>query len=163
MHRFTHLRFKHLAAALLLVSLSGCGSFGDTHPQNLPLADSVAMTPEKDGRFISLVGPGRQHHDPFLGVPHTNFYALRSAIDTRTGETLHQLYVEDSYAGSERNWNAAKDAQGHALRFIAISKNEITCGAGCSYAEEFAALCDPECVAAARRSGYTLGGYADAA
>jgi hopanoid biosynthesis associated protein HpnK len=33
---------------------------------------------------------------------------------------------------------------------------------GYRYAEEFAALCDPECIAAVRRSGYTVGGYADA-
>ena len=29
------------------------------------------------------------------------------------------------------------------------------------YAEEFAALCDPDCIAAVRGSGYALGGYAD--
>lgn len=33
---------------------------------------------------------------------------------------------------------------------------------GYRYAEEFAALCDPACIAAVRRSGYRLGGYADA-
>jgi len=33
---------------------------------------------------------------------------------------------------------------------------------GYRYVEEFAALCDPECIAAVRRSGYTLGGYSDA-
>jgi chitin disaccharide deacetylase len=32
---------------------------------------------------------------------------------------------------------------------------------GYRYAEEFAALCDAACVAAVRRSGYALGGYAD--
>jgi chitin disaccharide deacetylase len=32
---------------------------------------------------------------------------------------------------------------------------------GYRYTEEFAALCDADCIAAARRSGYTLGGYAD--
>lgn len=33
---------------------------------------------------------------------------------------------------------------------------------GYRYADEFAALCDADCVAAARRSGYAIGGYADA-
>ncbi|HEY1749326.1 MAG TPA: hopanoid biosynthesis-associated protein HpnK [Xanthobacteraceae bacterium] len=33
---------------------------------------------------------------------------------------------------------------------------------GYRYADEFAALCDPDCVAAVRRSGYVVGGYADA-
>jgi chitin disaccharide deacetylase len=34
---------------------------------------------------------------------------------------------------------------------------------GYRYAEEFAALCDPDCIATARRSGYLLGGYSDTA
>lgn len=33
---------------------------------------------------------------------------------------------------------------------------------GYRYADEFAALCDTDCIAAARRSGYAIGGYADA-
>ena len=33
---------------------------------------------------------------------------------------------------------------------------------GYRYAEEFAALCDADCIAAVQRSGYALGGYADA-
>jgi hypothetical protein len=33
---------------------------------------------------------------------------------------------------------------------------------GYRYAEEFAALCDADCIAAADRSGYPRGGYADA-
>jgi chitin disaccharide deacetylase len=32
---------------------------------------------------------------------------------------------------------------------------------GYRYADEFAALCDADCIAAARRSGYAIGGYAD--
>jgi hypothetical protein len=32
---------------------------------------------------------------------------------------------------------------------------------GYRYADEFAALCDPDCVAAARNSGSALGGYSD--
>jgi hopanoid biosynthesis associated protein HpnK len=33
---------------------------------------------------------------------------------------------------------------------------------GYRYADEFAALCDPDCIAAVRQSGYALGGYSDA-
>ena len=33
---------------------------------------------------------------------------------------------------------------------------------GYRYADEFAALCDADCIAAARSSGYAIGGYADA-
>jgi hypothetical protein len=64
---------------------------------------------------------------------------LRSWIDTRSHETTHQLYVEDSYLGAERNWESARIQGGPTLRFIPISKHEITCDYGCSYAEEFAA------------------------
>jgi chitin disaccharide deacetylase len=33
---------------------------------------------------------------------------------------------------------------------------------GYRYADEFAALCDADCIAAAQRSGYAIGGYMDA-
>jgi hypothetical protein len=89
-------------------------------------------------RFIGLIGTKAQHAPPFLGVPETNFYCLRSFIDRQTGETQHQLYVSDSYSGAERHWNAARDDAGHPLRFVEISRNEITCDRGCSYVEEFA-------------------------
>ena len=129
--------FGPAAAAVLLLALAGCG----TAP--VQLANAVAMSREQGGRFIALVGPRTQHEEPFLGVPSTNFFALRSWIDTRTGEVIHQLYVEDSYFGAKRTWNAAS-ANGQPLRFVPITINEITCEQNCSYAEEFAAaLPDP--------------------
>lgn len=128
--------FRFLAPLALLAALAGCGG-GEPPPQLL--ANAVTLTAEQGGRFLAFVGPRRQHAPPFLGVPNTNFYALRSWIDTRSGETVHQLYVENSYAGAERNFNAAHDGEGQPLKFVPISKNEISCENGCSYAEEFAA------------------------
>jgi len=128
-----------LAAAALVIVLAGCTGLASAPPQRIQPATAVTRSVEQDGKFIALVGPRQQHGEPFLGVPGTNFYALRSWIDTRTGETAHQLYVEDSYFGAERNWEAARDKAGEKLRFIKISKNQITCDNGCSYAEEFAA------------------------
>ena len=131
--------FGRAAAALLLLTLAACGAA----PPTVQLANAVAMSREQGGRFIGLVGPRTQHEEPFLGVPNTNFSAMRSWIDTATGETIHQLYVEDSYFGAKRSWNAAS-ANGQALRFVPITVNEITCEQNCSYAEEFAAaLPDP--------------------
>lgn len=121
----------------------------------LAAANAVTLTKEKDGRFLVLTGPRLRHAEPFLGIASTNFYLLRSFVDVRTGETLHQLYVEDSYPGAERNWNAARLAAGGTLRFIAISKNEITCEVGCSYAEEFAASL-PEPLLRANPQGFTV-------
>ncbi len=129
---------KALAAAVLL-ALTGCTGLSGTPPPSIQSATGVTRSTEPSGRFITFVGPRRPHAEPFLGVPGTNFTALRSSIDTRTGESVHQLYVEDSYFGAERNWEAAADPAGQKLRFIAISKNQITCENGCSYAEEFAA------------------------
>src|SRR5712692_9662649 len=143
-----------LAAALIL-ALAGCAGLSSAPPPSIQSATAVTRLTEPGGRFITFVGPRRPHAEPFLGVPGTNFTALRSSIDTKTGESLHQLYVEDSYFGAERNWEAARDPAGQSLRFIAISKNQITCDNGCSYAEEFAAGL-PEALLRARPQGLPI-------
>lgn len=142
-------RFFAAASLLILSVLGGCGtvSGGGTAPPAAP--DAVSESIDKDGRFVTLIGPKIQHGEPFMGVPGTNIAALRSAIDRRSGEVMHQLYVEDSYTGPERNWDSAQDASGKSLRFIPIGKDEIDCSPQCSYAEEFAAaLPEPELRAA---------------
>jgi hypothetical protein len=98
-----------------------------------------AAVSEPSARFIGFVGPKVQHDPPFLGIPDTNFYCLRSFLDRQTGETAHQLYVADSYFGAKRGWEGAHDTAGNALPFTPIGTNEIACEDGCSYAEEFAA------------------------
>lgn len=147
-------RVKAVAAAALLALLCGCAGEAGAPIAAAP-AGGVSRSVEQGGKFIALVGPRRQHGEPFLGVPSTNFYALRSWVDTRTGEAVHQLYVEDSYFGAERHWNAARDGAGRELRFVEISKNEITCDQHCSYAEEFAASL-PEDLLKASPKGLTV-------
>src|SRR5229473_5842806 len=144
-----------VAAASLLAVLAGCAGLSSAPPPSIQSATAVTRSTEPSGRFITLVGPRRPHAEPFLGVSGTNFTALRSSIDTKTGESVHQLYVEDSYFGAERNWEAARDPAGQSLRFIAISKNQITCDNGCSYAEEFAAGL-PEALLRARPQGLPI-------
>jgi hypothetical protein len=143
-------------ALSLLVALGGCAAQSGMVPPIAAPAAEVLRTVEQDGKFLAFVGPRRQHAEPFLGVPSTNFFALRSWIDARTGETVHQLYVEDSYGGAEHRWNAARDGAGRELRFVEISRNEITCDNGCSYAEEFAAAL-PEELLLASPTGLTVG------
>ena len=104
-----------------------------------PTAAAAPAPDDPSPRFIGVIGTRAQHSPPFLGVPETNFYCLRSFVDRQTGETLHQLYVSDSYSGTVRHWTAARDGAGRPLRFLEISQHEITCKGGCSYAEEFAA------------------------
>lgn len=137
---------KHtgLAAALALLSLAGCAAVEQPEPQPLPpavasAAEGVTVTKVERGKFLALVGPRKQHAPPFLDVANTNYYCLRSFLDTRSGEVAHQLYVQYSYQGGPRKWTGAHDQHDRELRFIALNRNEITCEFGCSYAEEFAA------------------------
>jgi hypothetical protein len=144
-----------LAAPVLLLALAGCGLYGGEAPPVAPPPNTVERGSVAGGRFISLVGPRRQFAPAFLGVPGTNYNLLRSWIDTRTGEQVTQLYVEDSYSGSERTYEAAHDGDGQALKFVAVSRNEIACDHGCSYAEEFAADL-PQTLLEAHRRGLTV-------
>ena len=122
-------------------ALSACSQFAapGSSPSAGGKAPAVEIREHVSGRFIALIGPKAQHATPYLGTPGTNFYCLRSFVDRKTGETADQLYVSDSYEGTERNWDAARDAAGKALVFIPVSRDKIACDGGCSYAEEFAA------------------------
>jgi hypothetical protein len=128
------------AAAVFALALGGCAIL---HPEETlppqPEAQSVTLTKQQGGRFIAFVGPRLQHTEEFLGVSETNYFALRSWLDNKTGETAHQLYIADSYYGGPYKWDGVHDSDGKTLKFIPISRNEITCDLGCAYADEFAA------------------------
>jgi len=128
-------------AVLAAISLSACAGIGAPPAAERPNAalNAVQVSQQQGGRFIVLAGPKRRHAEPYLGIASTNFDLLRSFIDTRNGGIAHQLYVQDSYGGPTRNWNAARLATGQSLRFLPITVSEVTCENGCSYAEEFAA------------------------
>jgi hypothetical protein len=126
---------RPVLAVITAITLAACAVEGRPAPET---PHAVRLTTEKDGRFLVLAGPSQRHAEPFLGVASTNFFLLRSFIDTQTGAIVHQLYVEDSYPGAERNWNAARLAYGNALRFVAISNRDHLRNS-ISYAEEFAA------------------------
>lgn len=148
---------KHIAAsALLALVLGGCAVAPPE--QKLPpqaQAPGVELTKEQGGRFIAFVGPKERHTPPFLNVDDTNFFCLRSWLDNKTGETAHQLYVEDSYFGGPYLWNGVYDTTDTKLKFIPISRNQITCEQGCSFADEFAAEL-PENYLRAHRNGFTV-------
>jgi hypothetical protein len=130
-------RRRGFLAVFLGLALSSCTQLASRQPV---AGTPVVEAPEDSSqRFIGLIGPKAQHAPRFLDIPETNFYCLRSFVDRRTGETAHQLYVTDSYFGAERGWNAARDSAGASLPFVAIGRDEISCDAGCSYVEEFAA------------------------
>jgi hypothetical protein len=126
----------NLLAALVGAALTACTQLASGPPaarRPIVLAREDLAT-----GFIGFIGPKTQHAPLFLDIPGTNFYCLRSFLDRRTGEAVHQLYVSDSYFGTERDWNAARDSVGKPLPFVPLTRDEITCDAGCSYVEEFA-------------------------
>jgi hypothetical protein len=126
-----------LAGLGALALLAGCATTAPP-PEPSPVA-AAGVTVFKDGRFLALIGPRRQHAEPFLDVADTNYYLLRGFIDTKSGEVTHQLYVQYSYFGAPAEWKDARDQADQQLRFTKLNHNEITCESGCSYADEFAA------------------------
>ena len=130
-------RRRDFLVVFLGVALTSCAQLAPQQPAaGTPV---VEVREDSSQRFIGFIGPKAQHAPRFLDIPETNFYCLRSFVDRRTGETAHQLYVSDSYLGAERVWNAARDSTGAPLPFVPIGRDEISCDAGCSYVEEFAA------------------------
>ena len=129
-----------LALLLTALLLNACAYLQEEEklpPQ--PQAPQVELIKMQNGRFIAFVGQRGQHTGKFLDVDDTNFFALRSWYDNKTAEAAHQLYVEDSYFGPPQKWDGVHDADNQKLKFIPISRNEITCEQSCSYADEFAA------------------------
>lgn len=151
--------WRSVPAVLLAAALAACAHprppESPTQPDAQGDAAVVGGREDASPRFIGLIGTKAQHAPPFLGVPETNFYCLRSFVDRQTGETQQQVYVSDSYFGTERRWDAARDGAGHSLRFVEISRDEVTCDGGCSYAEEFAAVI-PESELRANPRGLTV-------
>jgi hypothetical protein len=143
---------------MILGTLALCGCTILYPEERLPpqaQAPGIELTKEQGGRFIAFVGPKEQHTQPFLNVDDTNFFCLRSWLDNRTGETAHQLYVENSYYGGPYLWNGVYDTANAQLKFIPISRNQITCELGCSFADEFAAEL-PEAYLRAHRGGFAV-------
>lgn len=134
------MKARTLLAALLGAVLTACAQTPPAEAPAQPSAGAVALARgDIPSRFVGLIGTRAQHAPPFLGVPETNFYCLRSFLDRQTGETRHQVYVSDSYSGPERHWDAARDGGGRTLRVLEITRHQITCDGGCAYTEEFAA------------------------
>ena len=133
-------RGRGILTASLGLALAACAQAPPAEAPAQPSAPAVAPARgDIPSRFVGLIGTRAQHAPPFLGVPETNFYCLRSFLDRQTGETRHQLYVSDSYSGPERHWDAARGDGGRTLRVLEITRHQITCDGGCAYTEEFAA------------------------
>jgi hypothetical protein len=136
--------WQEVLAVLLGMALTACAQPAPPDSSVQPSAaagsaGAATVPDEPSSRFIGVIGSRTRHAPPFLGVSETNFFVLRSFVDRQTGEARHQLYVSDSYSGAERRWYAAREPAGRPFRVIEISRAQISCDGGCSYAEEFAA------------------------
>jgi hypothetical protein len=131
-----------LAAAFLGLATAGCAANAPAPAPaaaGAPKAPAVVVRDDLSPRYIEFIGPKILFAKPFLDVPDTNYFALRSWLDRKTGAVEHQLYVSESYVGARRMWLGARDGEGDALPVVAISSHEIACQPSCSYADEFAA------------------------
>ena len=79
-----------VVAALLALVVAACAA---PAPPETSAPGGAPAAEDQSPRFIGVIGAKGQHAPPFLGVSETNYYRLRSFVDRRTGETLHQLYV----------------------------------------------------------------------
>lgn len=131
-----------LAAAFLGLAVAGCAADAPTPPPaaaDVPKTPAVVVREDLSPRYVAFIGPKILFDKPFLDVPDTNYFALRSWLDRKTGDVEHQLYVSESYFGEKRTWLGARDGEGDTLPVVAISSHEIACEAGCSYTDDFAA------------------------
>jgi hypothetical protein len=132
-------RPRVLAAALLGLALSACAQGRPAPVAGGPGHPAVVVRQDVSRRYIEFIGPKMPYAKPFLGVPDTNYFALRSWLDRRTGAITHQLYVSESYFGPRRHWASARDQVGDPLPVAAIGSHEIACNPACSYSDDVAA------------------------
>lgn len=135
------MRPQVLAAALLGLALSACAQSRPAPATAIGMREHPAVVVREDvsRRYIEFIGPKIRFAKPFLGVPDTNYVALRSWLDRRTGAATHQLYVSESYVGRRRHWASARDAEGDPLPVAAIGSHKIACDPACSYSDDAAA------------------------
>ena len=125
-----------IVAALFGAALCACAPMtppADSGPAKGADTGAVAVREHVSGRYLALIGPKAQHDPLYLGMPETNYFCLRSFIDRQSGESAHQLYVAASY-DAKHDWDAAHDGSGQELKFISISRAEITCTGNASTA-----------------------------
>ena len=133
------MRPQGLAAALLGLALSACTQNRPPPVAGAPGHPAVVVREDVSQRYIEFIGPKILFAKPFLGVPDTNYFALRSWLDRQTGAVTHQLYVSESHVGPRRHWTSARDAEGDPLPVAAIGSHKIACDPACSYSEDVAA------------------------
>ncbi|HEV2301073.1 MAG TPA: hypothetical protein VGR91_05830 [Stellaceae bacterium] len=133
-------RRRHvLVAALAGLAVSACAVKPQSPTAEKAATPVVVVREDVSARYIEFIGPKILYAEPFLGVPDTNYFALRSWLDKRTGVVTHQLYVSESYVGARRTWQSARDGKGDPLPIAAIGNHKIACRPSCSYTDDFAA------------------------
>ena len=120
--------------------------------------------PVEPWRTIAAIEPGTRRQAGRIVAPWATL--LRSSIRAAGLKTADAVFGL-AWSGAMNKARVAallgRLPQGAVEIYLhPATKNDFPGAApGYRYAEEFAALCDPGCVAAVRRSGYILGSYAD--
>jgi len=121
--------------------------------------------PLEPWRTVAEIDPTTQRQAGRLVAPWAGW--LRRSV-RRTGLTTTDAVFGLAWSGAMTRTRLAallgRLPRGFVEIYLHPAVTDVFAGAapGYRYTEEFAALCDPDCITAVRRSGYALGGYSDA-
>lgn len=147
-----------------LVGLFGCAS--RTQLDVAPTAQDSALVAQTqlrvvDDQFattIQVVGAAYTPPDT-----KTERIALRSMIDKRSHDVMHDVIVVDNYNGDWRFWESANGEGGEPLQFASWSRDVEHCAGGrygfCMLRETFGAFLT-DSLLRAHRTGYAVKFYA---
>ena len=148
MNRFSPFRWIAVATAIVL---SGCAM----HP--IETANSPPVPPKiEDDKFssqITLIGE-TLYVNPYGGLFRA--WKIRSWVTKTTKQIEHQLYVETSYIGEWKHFNAAADDHANALPVHIISSSVGNCMGGCSLYETVGIDLSQTLLEANRDSGFEI-------
>jgi chitin disaccharide deacetylase len=121
--------------------------------------------PIEPWRVVADIDPTTQHQASRIVAPWAMWLRRRiQGAGLKTADAVFGLAWSGAMTQQRLAALLGRLPGGLVEIYLHPATNSTFAGAapGYRYAEEFAALCDSECIAAARASGYPIGGYADA-
>lgn len=121
--------------------------------------------PVEPWRVVAAIEPKTQRQVGRVTTPWATWLRSRARrAGLTTADAVFGLAWSGAMTGTRLSALIGRLPPGFVEIYLHPAQTDAFAGAapGYRYAEEFAALCDADCIAAVRRSGYTLGGYADA-
>lgn len=144
------MRWILVAALVASVGLAGCAVRPPVPPHAVVKTDQFSST-------ASVIGPS-MFDNPFGGIDRS--WHLRTIIDKKSGLATDQLYVEISYIGDWKYFNAASDQDATDLPVTVIDRSVGDCYGGCSLYETVGVGLDDAKLRAHAATGYAIKLYA---